>query len=100
MKQLHITRTPGAKPTPDEYLETLPTVVELPQITPEPAKDSPPALGLPILPPVPEKERTQRLTLDIPASLHGAIKRSCAMRGTSIKDELVALLRMYYPDKS
>ena len=95
MKQLHITRSPGAKPTPDEFLETLPTVTT----APEPTKEAP-QMSLPTLPPVPEKERTQRLTLDIPVSLHTSIKRSCAMRDITIKDELIALLRLYYPDES
>lgn len=57
-------------------------------------------LSLPEMPAHAEKIRMQRLTLDMPASLHQAIKLSCASRGTTIKDEIVALLRMYYPDKS
>lgn len=58
------------------------------------------ALPLPEIPEHAKKIRMQRLTLDMPASLHQAIKYSCTMRGTSIKDELVTLLRLYYPDKS
>lgn len=37
-------------------------------------------------------EPTKRLTIDVPASLHRAIKTSCAMRGTKIADEVRNLL--------
>jgi hypothetical protein len=40
----------------------------------------------------PDEERTKRLTIDIPASLHAKIKASCAMRGTKMVDEITALL--------
>ena len=60
----------------------------------------PVGLSLPEMPAHAEKIRMQRLTLDMPASLHLAIKLSCAERGVSIKDELITLLRLYYPDKS
>ncbi len=45
-------------------------------------------------------EPTQRLTLEIPASLHRAIKIACASRSpkaTTIKDEIMALLDKHYP---
>ena len=40
----------------------------------------------------PDEERTKRLTIDVPASLHAQIKASCAMRGTKMVDEITALL--------
>lgn len=39
-----------------------------------------------------DKEATKRLTLDIPASLHGRIKSACALRGTKMIDEITRLL--------
>ena len=41
-------------------------------------------------------EPTKRLTLDIPESLHRAIKAQCAMRGTKIADEVRELLLQKY----
>jgi hypothetical protein len=38
----------------------------------------------------------KRLTLDIPADLHRAIKTACASRGTKIVDELRELLVQKY----
>jgi len=40
--------------------------------------------------------RTKRLTIDIPESLHRAIKTKCAMRGAKIADELRELLLQKY----
>lgn len=40
----------------------------------------------------PEKEKMKRLTIDVPESLHRAIKAECAMRGTKIADEVRELL--------
>lgn len=40
----------------------------------------------------PEAEPTKRLTLDIPAGLHGRIKAACAMRGAKMVDEITTLL--------
>ncbi len=39
-----------------------------------------------------DEERTKRLTIDVPASLHAQIKASCAMRGTKMVDEITAIL--------
>ena len=39
-----------------------------------------------------EKEPMKRLTIDIPESLHRAIKMHCVESGTSIADEVRALL--------
>ena len=38
----------------------------------------------------------KRLTIDIPESLHRAIKSQCAMRGTKIADEVRELLFQKY----
>lgn len=43
-----------------------------------------------------EPEPMKRLTIDLPASLHKAIKTQCAMRGKKIADELRALLSQKY----
>ena len=41
-------------------------------------------------------EAMKRLTIDIPESLHRAIKSQCAMRGTKIADEVRELLLQKY----
>jgi hypothetical protein len=43
-----------------------------------------------------EPESMKRLTIDVPASLHRAIKSQCAMRGTKIADEVRELLNQKY----
>lgn len=43
------------------------------------------------------EEATKRLTLDIPATLHGRIKSACALRGTKMVEEITALLEEKYP---
>ncbi|MBL1376264.1 hypothetical protein [Zobellella iuensis] len=45
---------------------------------------------------VQEKEPTKRLTIDIPESLHRAIKSQCAARGAKIADEVRELLLQKY----
>lgn len=47
----------------------------------------------------PEKEPTKRLTIDVPESLHRAIKTQCAQRGTKIADEVRELLLQKYGNK-
>jgi hypothetical protein len=42
------------------------------------------------------KLQTKRLTIDIPESLHKAIKTACASRGTKIADEVRELLAQKY----
>ncbi|MCU7065144.1 hypothetical protein K7R09_25445 [Serratia ureilytica] len=42
--------------------------------------------------PPPPVEKMKRLTIDIPESLHKAIKSACALRGTKIADEVRELL--------
>lgn len=42
------------------------------------------------------KEEMKRLTIDVPDSLHRAIKTQCAMRGTKIADEVRELLMQKY----
>ena len=41
-------------------------------------------------------EVMKRLTIDVPESLHRAIKAQCAMRGTKIADEVRELLLQKY----
>ena len=43
-------------------------------------------------------EPMKRLTIDVPASLHRAIKTQCAARGTKIADEVRELLMKKYGD--
>lgn len=43
-------------------------------------------------------EVMKRLTIDIPESLHRTIKSQCAMRGTTIVDEIRQLLIQKYND--
>lgn len=43
-----------------------------------------------------EPEQMKRLTIDVPVSLHRAIKSQCAMRGTKIADEVRELLMQKY----
>ena len=47
----------------------------------------------------PAGEPTKRLTLDIPAGLHGRIKSACALRGTKMVDEITAMLAEKYGEK-
>lgn len=44
-------------------------------------------------------EAIKRLTIDIPESLHRAIKSQCAMRGTKIVEEVRELLLQKYGQK-
>lgn len=46
-----------------------------------------------------EPEPMKRLTIDVPESLHRAIKAQCAMRGTKIADEVRELLLQKYGEK-
>jgi hypothetical protein len=41
-------------------------------------------------------EETKRLTIDIPKSLHTAIKTTCATRGTNMADEIRELLSRHF----
>lgn len=43
-----------------------------------------------------EKEPNKRLTIDVPQSLHRAIKTQCASRGAMIADEVRELLMQKY----
>jgi ParG len=46
-----------------------------------------------------EPEKMKRLTIDVPESLHRAIKMQCTMNGTSIADEVRELLTEKYVKK-
>ena len=74
-KKVSIGAKPTAKPAPvaaDAWVES-----RVPAEGPEPMK---------------------RLTIDVPASLHRAIKTQCAARGTKIADEVRELLMKKYGD--
>ena len=43
-----------------------------------------------------EPEPMKRLTIDVPESLHRSIKAQCALRGTTIADEVRELLLQKY----
>jgi len=43
-------------------------------------------------------EPMKRLTIDVPANLHGRIKAQCALRGTKMADEVRALLEQHFPE--
>ena len=43
-----------------------------------------------------DKESLKRLTIDVPADLHTAIKVSCAKRGIRMADEIRMLLKEKY----
>jgi hypothetical protein len=49
--------------------------------------------------PIQDEEPTQRLSIDMPLSLHVLIKSGCAMRRTKIKEEVLALLEAHYRPK-
>jgi hypothetical protein len=69
-KKISIGTKPTAKPTVDAWVKS-----RTPADGPEPMK---------------------RLTIDVPESLHRAIKTQCAMRGTKIADEVRELLLQKY----
>ena len=94
MKKIIVSATPPNKPTPAEFLASMPSVT-----TPEQPQEAPALLGLPKLPPVPEKPRLQRLAVDIPADLHRRITVSCAMRGVYVRDVVISILEQYFPEK-
>lgn len=74
-KKVSIGAKPTAKPNPDAWVESRQVVDE------------------PLTAPV---EEIKRLTIDIPASLHRAIKSQCAGRGSKIADEVRELLLQKY----
>lgn len=43
-----------------------------------------------------EREAIKRMTIDIPESLHRAIKAQCALRGTKMVEEVRQLLEQKY----
>lgn len=73
MKKIALGLKPTAKPTADAWVEN------------RAAPDAP--------------EPMKRLTIDVPESLHRAIKAQCAMRGTKIADEVRELLIQKYINK-
>jgi hypothetical protein len=46
--------------------------------------------------PIEPQEPPQRLTIEIPRSLHVLIKTGCALRRTKMKEEVSALLEAHY----
>jgi hypothetical protein len=47
-----------------------------------------------------EEEKTKRLTIDLPESLHRRVKMECARRGTKMADEIRKLLEEEFPEQS
>lgn len=43
-------------------------------------------------------EAMKRLTIDVPARLHGRIKAQCALRGEKMADAIRALLENHFPE--
>ena len=79
-KKIAIGTKPTAKPAPapvDNWVES--RASEGSQVEPDEAN-----------------EPMKRLTIDIPESLHRAIKSQCAMRGSKIADEVRELLLQKY----
>lgn len=50
--------------------------------------------------PVQEAIPLKRLTIDIPAELHGRIKAQCALRGIKMADEIRVLLDNHFSAKA
>ncbi len=46
--------------------------------------------------PIPDAGLMKRLTIDIPAPLHGRIKAQCALRGIKMADEIRVLLDRHF----
>ncbi len=46
--------------------------------------------------PAPDAGPMKRLTIDIPAALHGRIKAQCALRGIKMADEIRVLLDRHF----
>lgn len=43
-------------------------------------------------------EAMQRMSVDVPVSLHRRIKAQCALRGTKMADEIRVLLETHFPE--
>ena len=43
-------------------------------------------------------EPMQRVSVDVPVSLHRRIKSQCALRGTKMADEIRVLLETHFPE--
>ena len=93
-KQLSISAKPPVKPTPTEFLEAMPSTTD-----PKQQQETKTSLSLPNLPPAAEKQRLQRLAVDIPADLHRRITVSCAMRDVYVRDVVISILEQYFPKK-
>lgn len=44
-------------------------------------------------------ECTKRLTIDLPASLHGRVKANCALRGIKMADEIRRILEERFDER-
>lgn len=74
-----------------------PSTAELPEAADQwvHGADAPPAAAVPSAGP---REATRRLTLDIPASLHFAMKMRATATGVAMVDEVTPLLQTHYAD--
>jgi hypothetical protein len=71
-----------------------------PRPTPPPAEPSAADAWVENRNPGGEPAPMKRLTIDVPESLHRAIKSQCALRGTKISEEVRELLEKQYGKKS
>lgn len=97
-KQVTIAANPGLHGNPateaaDRWVNRAPPAQE--QGTT--AGATPPAAVPPAAKDVGDDEEMMRLTFDCPKKLHRAIKMACAMRGTKMNQEIIALLKSHYP---
>lgn len=87
--------------TPPEAGSSSAPAGDLPNLLPTPTPAAAPqarAIAPPSLQaaPIVAEEPTQRLSVDVPLSLHILMKSGCAMRRTKIRDEVLALLEAHY----
>lgn len=83
-------------PAADSWVENRAPVEEPLQASPKPPITAPVAKRNQAPSTTSEPERMKRLTIDIPLSLHRAIKVQCAGRDTKIADEIRELLLRKY----
>lgn len=96
----------AALPTPGNMDAFVAGGTPTPAAAAKPAAAAEPPKGGDSLPPslqaapIEAEEPTQRLTLEIPLSLHILIKTGTVQRRTKMKDEVLALLEAHYRPKA
>jgi hypothetical protein len=90
-KKVNISKKPGARENPidiEQWVSDCPTgtgIANRDAVTPDPQQEQP--------------EKMKRLTLDIPESLHKAIKRQAVDSGVTMAELLRDLLEQHYGNK-